>query len=578
LLNEVTEQEYDILDLNSNFYKDVCTPFTSEKNTDILLNDRINYYYYKIAREATCPLNCKFDLYISENNYLKCKCEINNEDINTEISSSLNKYLGYDFKFLDDYKFTSYKTMKCYNLVFSMKYFIKNIGSIFASILVLAYLFFMIYFIMKDISPLKLQISRMLFDEKEEIKFIDTKINTINTLLIMEEKNKINKKKKLETKSVKSAAKPKIKNAQMFSTENKKKQNSYPPKKLKGNKAAEKKKENKNIKLIDVVNKKKKIGKSQLVNNKKVEFDLESVKSDKVRKRKSIIDYQKEKKIRMLEEKERAFVEPSDNKLIKRQLNKKKEKDNITETGTEIKYSEHKKDFNNKILDDYELNHLEYDEACQLDKRGFCKTYWSIIKREELILSTFASSKDYNLFYIKIEKFVMIILTLFLMNGLLFADKSIHIFFINGVKYNLINRILQIILSIIITHFMEIILCFFTMTDRYIYSIRALPKHEVNGNKIFEVLKSIRRKLIIFIILMLFVSLFCWYFISAFCAVYKNTQRIYILDCIVSFLIFLIDPFVIYAFLTVLRIVSISKICNKKVKCLYKFSRLFPIF
>ena len=54
-----------------------------------------------------------------------------------------------------------------------------------------------------------------------------------------------------------------------------------------------------------------------------MDFDLESVKSDKDRKRKSIIDYQKEKEIRMLEEKERAFVEPSDNKLIKRQLKKK---------------------------------------------------------------------------------------------------------------------------------------------------------------------------------------------------------------------------------------------------------------
>ena len=36
-------------------------------------------------------------------------------------------------------------------------------------------------------------------------------------------------------------------------------------------------------------------------------------------------------------------------------------------------------------LDNFELNNLEYDEACELDKRGFCSTYISVLMREHLL-------------------------------------------------------------------------------------------------------------------------------------------------------------------------------------------------
>ena len=33
-----------------------------------------------------------------------------------------------------------------------------------------------------------------------------------------------------------------------------------------------------------------------------------------------------------------------------------------------------------KNLDNFELNNLDYDQACELDERGFCKTYWSVLR------------------------------------------------------------------------------------------------------------------------------------------------------------------------------------------------------
>ena len=36
---------YDMLNINDPFYQDICIPYKSENNTDILLSDRIDYIY-----------------------------------------------------------------------------------------------------------------------------------------------------------------------------------------------------------------------------------------------------------------------------------------------------------------------------------------------------------------------------------------------------------------------------------------------------------------------------------------------------------------------------------------------------
>ena len=105
-----------------------------------------------------------------------------------------------------------------------------------------------------------------------------------------------------------------------------------------------------------------------------------------------------------------------------------------------------------------------------------------------------------------------------------------------------------------------------------------MPKTEATADRIFEILRKMKIKLIIFYIMVVIISLFYWYFISAFCAVYHNTQGLYIVDCVISFIFFSIDPFIIYALVTLLRVLSFKKISNKKIKWLYTISRLFPVF
>ena len=87
-----------------------------------------------------------------------------------------------------------------------------------------------------------------------------------------------------------------------------------------------------------------------------------------------------------------------------------------------------------------------------------------------------------------------------------------------------------------------------------------------------------KRKLVGFFVVTFLLFLFYWYFISAFCAVYQNTQVIFLRDCGISLLTSLFESLIIYGATTILRTISLLTCCRKKLGCVYKLSDLIPIF
>jgi hypothetical protein len=67
--------------------------------------------------------------------------------------------------------------------------------------------------------------------------------------------------------------------------------------------------------------------------------------------------------------------------------------------------------------------------------------------------------------------------------------------------------------------------------------------------------------------------LFFWYFISCFCAVYKNTQLILIKDTLLSFALSMLYPFGLNLLPGIFRIPAL-RAERKDKNCLYKFSNL----
>ena len=78
------------------------------------------------------------------------------------------------------------------------------------------------------------------------------------------------------------------------------------------------------------------------------------------------------------------------------------------------------------MLDNFELNDLNYKLACKYDRRTCCHTYISFLLREEIVLLTFVSCNDYNLLYVKISRLLIFALTSMAFNALFFFHKTMY--------------------------------------------------------------------------------------------------------------------------------------------------------
>ena len=225
---------------------------------------------------------------------------------------------------------------------------------------------------------------------------------------------------------------------------------------------------------------------------------------------------------------------------------------------------------------DYELNNLEYEKAVKLDKRTLFQIYFSTLKREHLIIFTFCNCNDYNLIFVKITRFIFLIVGDMALNTFFFSDDSMHKLFLNYGKYNFIQQIPQIAYSTLISSLIEIFLCYLSLTDKYFYQIKFIF---IKGakNKIRKIIKCIKIKLVIFYIFIFIFLIMYWYIISVFCGIYRNTQIAFIKDSIISFSINLIYPIFLYFLSAILRSCSLE---NKKKRCkfIYSLSYMIPFF
>ena len=167
------------------------------------------------------------------------------------------------------------------------------------------------------------------------------------------------------------------------------------------------------------------------------------------------------------------------------------------------------------------------------------------------------------------------------MSGLFFVHETMHRKYTEGENFTFVQKIPQLLFTLIVAHILEVILCFLSMTDTQIYVIKNLSiKEKKEGEKILDILDCIKRKIVTFFVFTFILFLFFWYFISAFCAVYQNTQKIFLRDAMISYATSLLDPFFIYGVTSLLRCISLTKICKKKCcgRCMYNISDIIPIF
>ena len=503
----INEDNLDIYDPKSNFYNDICYPYTSENGTDIVLNDRITEFIDKNL--TLCENNCTFIRYNSELKQALCEC---NTKIKINIISDLKinkeKLLEY---FLNIKNFINLEIIKCYKLLLTKKGMEKNIGSYVILSTMAIYIITLFIFAFKGYKSL--------------ISLID---EIIKTKRINKEKNQIKSKK------IKVTDKHKLKTAKTINKNNSKISLFNNNKKY-----MRKGKKNKTEKVIYAPPLKKSITINKAFNSAdKSLFKLKKSHFNSITKRPN-----------------KLFNDVS---LFHKNSNKIK-KDN------QVIYN----------LNDYEYNSLSYKDALKYDKRTYWEYYSSLIKTKQTLIFSFCICQDYNSSIIKIFLFFFFFDSYFTVNALFYSDSTIHEIYKNSQTYNILFHLPQIIYSTIISSTISIVIRPLSLTEKSILEIKYLKSSQILI-QVKNIIKCLKIKLISFFILSFIFILIFWFYLSCFCAVYRNTQYYLIKDTLISFTLSLLYPFGFNLLPGLLRITSL-KDSKKDRECLFKISKIISI-
>ena len=547
---------YNLFDINDKFYNDICTKYTTENSTDILLTDRRNDIYYKYGNKAICQDGCNLASYNGSSEEATCQCQpqTNKTDLNLNIIKNYNikDVNQVFFKTLNN---SNFRVLKCYKVAIDLNTIKENKGRLMMTLILFLFIILFIIFIIKGKKQLAIYIHQVF----EIIKTSSGK----NKLL----KNETKKIQKAKTKFQK---KEKNKNIKKTKTINKKER----------------------IKGIDIIKKyiQKKIekhksnplkrAKTKVIQKKK----LEETKFTKV----STKGYRKSKKdndliplnshcSKLIKQKSINTHYNSNNSLFNAKLTKVNSFNLYSLSNAK---SNKNNNFikNDKILsmNDQELNSLDYKNALFYDKRTYFQYYWSLLKKKHMIFFAFIPSNDYNLQYLKISLLLLSFSLSLNINGFFFSDKTMHKIYEDEGVVNYLYQIAQIIYSTIISSVISIILRKLSLIEDTILKIKKKKK----SNKAIEMLrkahKCIKIQFAIFFVLSFLLLFFFWYFISCFCGVYINTQMILIIDSLTSFGLSMVYPLGLNLLPGLFRIPALR---NKKKdkECMYKISQYISL-
>jgi hypothetical protein len=211
-----------------------------------------------------------------------------------------------------------------------------------------------------------------------------------------------------------------------------------------------------------------------------------------------------------------------------------------------------------------------------IDKRTYFQYYWSLLKKNHLILFTFYPNNDYNLPSIKIFLFLVSFSLYFTINGFFFNNDTMHKINENNGNFNLLYLLPQIFYSSIVSAVINILLKQLSLSEKNILSL----KRGINYNKTLKYSKDVKKclniKFFIFFISSYLLLIFFWYFISCFCGVYVNTQIILIKDTLISFCLSMIYQFAVNLIPGFFRIYALRAVKKDK-KLIYKISLIIGL-
>jgi len=599
-ISDLKEKGIDVFDIKSDFFNDICYSYSDgDSGSDMILSDRVSDLYQNYS---LCGGGCDYDSFNIEKMSANCNCEVKQE-ISAEVEEgNFGSYIK--GAFLD----SNFGVIKCYNIVFSLKGKLKNVGFWIFAALILSHFPINIFYIVKGTNPI----------EKYINKEMDAKGYTSKG-----KKNKKKIKSRTSSKSLRNESKENIKKKKHNKKSAANESNNPPPKN--GNK---KRNLNDNIKLKlklnDVIyeNEENIYNKSSLEKKYKKKYskmhDLNTIYSDENQTDNNygnenlIIEnpkkLNKSRKFKrnfnnlMTELESNEVLNENKNIYFKKHINSNSDKNVIKHMALETikernKNTALKKKVNNNsyslilinadntgnhrpLKSNYILNNYDYNEAIKYEKRSFLRIYFIYLISKDNVLNIIFFNPPLELKPLRLCIFIFSYSCDLALNALFYLSDNIsdkyHYTGPNKELYSILNNITISLVSTIVSY---ILLYFFqslTQSSDKIedlfkdqenmlkadknYIVNEVTKRKIEDN-LNKIIKCLKIKIICFIIFEFLFMLFFFYYVTAFCQVYQSTQISWLLDCISSY------------FISLLISLSLSLICSIFYKIAIKYRR-----
>jgi len=505
-VNYYSKLGIDVFDIKNEFFHDICYPY-SERDSDIILKDRVSDIY---ENYSMCDNNCEYNGINYSTNTIICICNVKTNLNSTYEPPYLNKIL------LNTFKDSNLAVIKCHKLVLDFRNKSNNIGFWIFLFLIIIHIPIYIYYFIYNISP----IQRYIISEMNKFGYL---INVYNPI-----KNLKSKIKHFESshKKISDSLKNDISEKIMF------KENSFKKildlNKYKRNKNIRKTVcYSKNLKKIFVKRNDKKDNNIKRKNNRSITYKILNKNYFIIFGSKKNLGEVNIKNNKNISSKYYSLIHIDVNNSIKRSL-----KSNI-------------------ILDNY-----NFKMAVNNDKRSFWRIFYICLLAKESIMNIILFKTPLDLKPIHFCLFIFNYSCDLALNTIFYSNESIsekyHYEGNSLFIFSLVNNIVQIITSSLVS--MILIISFQHMIDSRgdfedVFKeeedkLRKNKDYKVNKKRKINIILQIRHiclklknKIITFFILEFLIMLFFFYFVTAFCEVYKKTQISWIYDFFTSFLL-----------------------------------------
>ena len=558
-VNYYSDLGIDVFNIEDDFFNDICYSY-SEEQSDIILKDRVSDIYHNYT---VCENNCKYNNINLTENTVNCSCNIKTKADLVVESPKLDKMIR------DTFVDSNLAIIKCYNLVFGFENKHQNIGFWIFTILIVIHFPLFIYYFIYNISSIR----KFIFQEMNRFHYC--------TFLKNPPKKEKNSKKRSDKKKI--------------INKNNSKELLYSKKKLKGNNSSAVKLIKSNVKLIN-----KHIPSINNNNNYKKpnkKYDILDINPKKKQNKKQK-EYRRKKSIQQLVffdykvlNKNYINMNRKKNRLRKSTINVekiknyKKEKNKLASKNyflihIDANNSSKNKPPNSEIL----LDNYDYETAIKYEKRHFWRIFFICMLNKENIINIILYKTPLDVNSLRICLFIFTYSCDLAFNTIFYTNDNISdryhyegedlllFSLVNNIVISLTSFLTGIILTNVFQHLIDSRNSYeevFRIEEKKMRKLKTYKVSEKTKSKIFDKIGHIstilKIKIVVFIILEFSIMLFFYYFVTAFCEVYKKTQISWLVDFFSSFLISLFGEICLSLLLTVLYIISI----NYKIKIVY---------